>query len=109
MAIAKAMSEGELEENIRDACKKLGILRFHVRISKGTTAGLPDDILIGPRGILWRECKNQTYKPTRAQVETGEALAAIGQDFALWRPEDWLSGRIRLELMAIAELRTRAA
>ena len=36
---AAAMSEDELEEQIRDACTKLGILRFHVRISKGTTAG----------------------------------------------------------------------
>jgi hypothetical protein len=102
------MSEDELEEQIRDACTKLGILRFHVRISRGTTAGLPDDILIGPRGILWRECKNQTRKPTPAQVKTGKALTAIGQDFALWRPSDWLSGRIQAELAAIAGLRGAA-
>lgn len=101
---AAAMTEAELEENIRDACKKLGILRFHVRISKGTTAGLPDDILIGPRGILWRECKNATYKPTPAQVSTGEALTAAGQDFGLWRPADWYSGRIVRELQGISRI-----
>jgi hypothetical protein len=102
------MSEAELEEQIRDACTKLGVLRFHVRISKGTTAGLPDDILIGPRGILWRECKNQTYDPTPAQVKTGQALTAIGQDFAIWRPEDWFSGRVARELAGISGL-VRAA
>jgi hypothetical protein len=96
------MSEEELEENIRDACKKLGITRFHVRISKGTTPGLPDDILIGPRGILWRECKNQKRKMTPEQVAVGEALTALGHDFGLWRPSDWFSGRIERELTAIS-------
>jgi hypothetical protein len=107
--MAAAMSEDELEEQVRDACTKLGILRFHVRISKGTTAGLPDDILIGPRGILWRELKNQKNKPTRAQRETGAALTAIGQDFAIWRPEDWYSQRIRHELTAISAVRVATA
>ena len=107
MQIAAAMSENDLEEEIRDACKKLGIIRFHVRVSKGTTPGLPDDVLIGPRGILWRECKNQTGKPTPAQVKTGAALTAIGQDFAIWRPEDWLSGRITAELAAISGIGRR--
>jgi hypothetical protein len=96
------MSEAELEENIRDACTKLGILRFHVRVSKGTTAGLPDDILIGPRGILWRECKTQKGRLTAAQLATGKALTAIGQDWDTWRPSDWLSGRVLRELQAIA-------
>lgn len=96
------MSEAELEEQIRDACKKLGVLRFHVRFSLGTTAGLPDDILIGPGGILWRECKKETGKPTPAQQKTGEALLAAGQDWAVWRPSDWLSGRIARELAAVA-------
>lgn len=105
---AAAMSEDELEEQIRDACKKLGVIRFHVRVSKGTTAGLPDDILIGPRGILWRECKTQKGRLTPAQQSIGEALRAAGHDWGTWRPEDWLSGRIRLELMAVAGLRGAA-
>ena len=101
---AGRMSEADLEENIRDACKKFGIIRFHVRFSLGTTPGLPDDILIGPSGILWRECKNQKNKPTPDQVKTGEALTALGQDFAIWRPSDWLSGQIQAELLAISRM-----
>ncbi len=92
--LAGKMTEAELEEQIRDACTKLGILRFHVRFSMGTTAGLPDDILIGPRGILWRECKTARGKVTAAQQEAGNALTAAGQDWAVWRPADWYSGRI---------------
>jgi hypothetical protein len=102
LAIAAAMSEAQLEEHIRSACKQLGILRFHVRHSLGTTAGLPDDILIGPNGLLWRECKTAKGKLTPAQQKTGEALTAAGQDWATWRPGDWLSGRIARELAAIA-------
>ena len=96
------MTEAELEEQIRGACKTLGILRFHVRFSLGTTAGLPDDILIGPKGILWRECKTAKGKVTAAQQGAGKALTAAGQDWAVWRPADWLSGRIVRELTAIS-------
>lgn len=102
--IAAAMSEAKLEEHVRAACKQLGILRFHVRISRGTTPGLPDDILIGARGMLWRECKTQKGKPTPAQISTGEALTAAGQDWGIWRPEDWLSGRVVRELTRISSL-----
>jgi hypothetical protein len=107
-AIAAKMSEAELEEQIRDACTKLGILRFHARFSLGTTAGLPDDILIGPRGILWRECKRQKGVVTPAQAKTGEALTKAGQDWSVWRPADWFSGRIAEELAAITGAQHRA-
>jgi hypothetical protein len=102
------MSEGELEEQIRDACKKLGIIRFHVRVSRGTTAGLPDDILIGPGGILWRECKSQKGRLSPEQRAAGIALRAAGQDWDLWKPADWFSGRIMRELAALAGLRGAA-
>ena len=100
--IAAAMTEAQLEEQVRDACKKLGILRFHVHVSLGTTPGLPDDILIGPLAILWRELKREKGKPTPAQVKAGEALTAAGQDWAIWRPSDWLSGRIVRELVELS-------
>ena len=106
---AAAMSEAELEEQVRDACKKLGVIRIHIYHARGTTPGVPDDVLIGPRGVLWRELKTMTGHVSPAQRAMGEALLAAGQDFAIWRPEDWFSGRIRLELMAIAGLMAGAA
>ena len=77
------MSEAELEEGIRSLCKDLGILRFHVRDSRGMNRGLPDDILIGAMGVLWRECKRQKGTVTPEQRACGEALTALGQDFAI--------------------------
>jgi hypothetical protein len=100
--VADAMSEAELEEGIRALCKDLGILRFHVKDSRGTNAGLPDDILIGPGGVLWRECKTQKGQLTNAQWAVANALNLAGQDWNTWRPADLLSGQIARELAALA-------
>lgn len=106
---AAAMTEVELEEQVRDACKKLGVIRIHIYHARGTTPGVPDDVLIGPRGVLWRELKTMTGKVSPAQRAMGEALLAAGQDFATWRPVDWFSGRIKSELTAISGLRVATA
>jgi hypothetical protein len=98
------MSEAELEEHVRAGCKDLSILRFHVRDSRGMNRGLPDDILVGRRGVLWRECKTQKGRLTPEQRAVGEALTVLGQDYAVWRPADWLSGKIARELAALAGL-----
>ena len=105
-AIAAAMTEDRLEEGIRALCKDLGIIRIHVYLSRGTTPGVPDDILIGPRGILWRECKTMRGKVTPAQQAMGEALLAAGQDWGVWRPDDLLSGEIAEQLAELAGLRS---
>ena len=103
------MTEAKLEEHVRALCKDLGIIRIHVYLSRGTTPGVPDDILIGPRGILWRECKTAKGKVTPAQQAMGEALLAAGQDWAIWRPDSLLNGAIARELAALAGLRVGAA
>ena len=108
-AIAAAMSEAELEEHVRELCKGLGIVRIHVYNSRGTTPGVPDDILIGPRGVLWRELKTMRGKVTVAQQTLGEALRAAGQDWGVWRPSICCRARIARELAALAGLRAGAA
>jgi hypothetical protein len=96
------MSEAELEEHIRKLCTDLGTVRFHVRDSRGMTPGFPDDLLVGSRGLLWRECKTQKGKLTAAQAEVGQALTGLGYDWAVWRPSDLLSGQVARELTAIS-------
>ena len=107
--VAAAMSEAELEEHVRAICKDLGVIRIHVRNSRGTTPGVPDDILIGPRGILWRELKTMRGKVTPAQQEIGRALVAAGQDYGVWRPSLLLTGVIAHELAGISRIGRRAA
>lgn len=99
------MSEARLEEHVRELCKDLGLLRFHVRDSRGTNAGLPDDIIIGPGGVLWRECKTQKGRLTSAQWAAASALNLAGQDWDTWRPSDLLNGTIARELAGLAGIR----
>ena len=98
------MGENELEEHVRAICKDLGVIRIHVYQSRGTTPGVPDDILIGPGGILWRELKTAKGKLSPAQQAMGEALQAAGQDWDTWRPCDLYSRRIAHELAAISRI-----
>jgi hypothetical protein len=102
--LAAKMSEAELEEHVRAICKDLGVVRIHVYNSRGTTPGVPDDILVGPRGILWRELKTAKGKLTLAQQEMGRALVAAGQNWGVWRPSLLLSGVIAKELAAISRI-----
>ena len=98
------MPEADLEEHIREICRDVGVMRVHHLRSQGTQAGFPDDVLIGPGGVLWRELKRTRCNPTPAQDRVLEALSAAGQDVAVWRPADLLSGRIALEITAISRL-----
>ena len=101
------MSEEKLEEHVRALCADLGVIRVHHRDSRTTTQGWPDDVLIGPGGILFRELKRTGRNPTRAQAAMLAALAEAGADVGTWRPEDLVSGRIARELTAVSRLAGR--
>lgn len=102
LVLARAMSEGELTALVVDACAALRLMRYHTYRSTRSPAGWPDEVLMGPRGVLFRELKRQRENPTRAQQAWLDGLAANGLDADVWRPEDWFSGRIMAELQAIA-------
>lgn len=101
-AYAKVMPEAELEENVRDACKHLRLLRYHTLRPKGSPAGFPDDCIVGPGGLLFRELKRHGKNPTPEQEAWLYALAEQGVNVGVWRPEDWFTGRIMEELQAVA-------
>ena len=94
------MTEADLEENVRQLCATLGVLRFHVRDSRGMSKGFPDDVIIGRRGVLWRELKSAGGRLTSEQRQVGYALCALGADWGVWRPRDW-PARIRYEIDGI--------
>lgn len=100
-----AMSEEKLEEAVRCIARDLGVTRVHHRDSRQTTSGWPDDVLIGPGGLLFRELKRQDGRVTPTQAAMHQALADAGADIAVWRPEDLISGRIAREVAAISRLR----
>ncbi len=103
------MSEEKLEEAVRGICNDLGVIRVHHRDSRRTTSGWPDDVLIGPGGLLFRELKRTGGKTTPAQDALHAALAEAGADVAVWRPVDLVTGRIAREVTAISRFAVAAA
>jgi hypothetical protein len=77
-------------------------LRQHNSDSRRAHRGWPDWAIGGPRGVIFRELKRESEKPTKAQQAWLDALTASGADAGVWRPSDLLSGRIARELAALA-------
>lgn len=101
ITVAKAMPESLLEENIRKACAHLRLMYYHTHRSQHSPAGFPDDVIMGSRGVIYRENKREGNDPTPEQQRWLDGLAAHGYDVGVWRPTDWLSGRIMAELTAL--------
>lgn len=62
--------------------------------------GYPDLTIVGTR-VLFREVKGDGGIPFPRQTVWGYALRGAGQDWAVWNPADWKSGRIERELKGI--------
>jgi hypothetical protein len=112
MAIARAMKEdrgkGSLDYHVREILKELGLWGFHPLISIGSRKGWPDWTFLG-KWIMYRELKTETGTLRPDQELVRDLILAAGGDWALWRPSDYLSGRIQRELVAISRLRVAAS
>lgn len=103
--------EDDLLKAVIDLCKLLGLRTVHFRPAKtaqgwrtavqGDGKGWPDLVIVGPGGVLYRELKATGKYPDLDQRAWIAALGAAGQDVAVWRPVDLISGRIEAELRAI--------
>jgi hypothetical protein len=100
--MAKAMSEADLEGHIAAKCKALGLARYHTFNSQRSPSGFPDDVIVGPAGMLYRECKRMGKNPTASQQDWLDRLAAVGCDVGVWRPSDLFDGTIDRELLALS-------
>lgn len=106
------MSENDLLGTVVDMCRTYGLLVHHSRPALNRDgrwitpitgdAGLPDCIIVGPAGVLWRELKDQRGQPTPGQRKWIALLTRAGQNVALWRPSDLDSGRILAEIKEVS-------
>jgi hypothetical protein len=105
-AMANAMTEDELLDAVMKMAGLLGWRRYHVRNSKagiiqGET-GFPDLVLVRDGRIIFAELKRQNGRTSTEQQ--GWLVDLMGLDcypgglVAIWRPRDWLDGRIETEL-----------
>lgn len=68
----------------------------------GTSLGFPDLVIIGRKDILWREIKIPPDDLRPAQRATKYRLQALRENWAIWTPADWTSGRIEEELESVS-------
>ena len=64
--------------------------------------GFPDLVIVGTRGVLWRELKAPRGRVTPEQARWIAQLQRAGADADIWRPCHLTSGRITAEIGAIA-------
>ena len=98
------LSEDDLKAAVIDMAETLGWRCFSIRRSdqakvqgrRRTGKGFPDLCLVNGAGtVAFAELKSATGKPTPQQAAWLAALrTAPGVEVCLWRPEDWLCGRI---------------
>lgn len=101
LLLAHRMPERQLQENVRLTAKTLGVLYYHTHTSIHSPKGFPDVILLAPPVCLFRELKSQNGRLTDDQQAWLDGLAGCGFNVGLWRPIDWLAGRIQHQIAAM--------
>lgn len=97
------MTEAELQYLVADLCAELGLHHYHSHDSRRddlSVPGFPDSVIVG-REILFRELKSRGGILRPEQRRWGSRLERAGVNWAVWRPVDWHSGIIRLQLEEI--------
>lgn len=107
---ARLMTEDSLLEFVRRDCRQLGLLVYHTHRSDRSEPGFPDLVILGAGGLLYRELKKEAGKVTSAQDEWLTALVRnAGADAGVWRPSDYVTGRIPTQLAYLAQQGRAAA
>lgn len=111
------MTEDDLLTAVIDLCRRHRVLAHHSRPAVvGRTAagrarwatpiqgdaGLPDLVIVGRRGVLFRELKSEVGRLSKEQARWTTTLAVAGADCATWRPSMLRSGQIEAEIRAVA-------
>jgi hypothetical protein len=82
-------NEAEFQAEVMRAALQLGLLAYHPYRSEKSVPGFPDTVIVGSRGVLYRELKMPKGKPSTDQLYWIAALTEAGQNAGIWRPEHW--------------------
>lgn len=93
-----AMPERRLQTVVEEALKRYGWTYYHTYDSRRSNRGLPDIIALRGRRLIWRELKDMKGRLTTEQKQWKLALETAGQDWGLWRPDQWFRGDILKEI-----------
>lgn len=93
--------ETELLHVVIRLCDGMGLWWWHDYSFKINRRGLPDLLVLGKQGAMWRELKSQDGRHSLDQLRVQRLIVRAGWDYDTWRPGDLISGRIAAELAAI--------
>lgn len=93
--------EEQTQSAICNLCDYLHLKWFHNPDSRRVNPGLPDLIIIGPRGVIYVELKSRTGELRKAQEETIVLLRQSQQRVFVWRHTDLFDGTVLRELSRI--------
>ena len=98
--MAAGMREKDLQQAVVGLARRAGWLVYHTYDSRRSDPGWPDLVLVHPvrRRLLIRELKTMKGRVSPAQKTWLAALAAVGLDAAVWRPDQWHDRTIEKEL-----------
>ena len=82
------VTERELLDAVRDACRWAGLLCYHTHDSRRSEPGWPDLVVVG-KSVLYRELKSDRGRLTPDQRTWLDRLSQAGADADVWRPDDW--------------------
>ncbi len=102
------VTEQRLLEAVRDACRWTALLAYHTHDSRRSEPGLPDLVIVGPDGLLFRELKGERGRTAAAQRRWLCQHTEAGAAADIWRPCDW-PDRVFAELAGIGARGLRAS
>ena len=107
-----AVTEDDLLTAVLDLCRLKHLHTAHFRPARtaggwrtavsGDGKGFPDLVIVGPRGVMFRELKTERGRVSTEQSEWQFRLRHAGADCGYWMPSDLRSGLILEELKAVA-------
>jgi hypothetical protein len=93
--LALAMSEAELQANVRELARVRGWKCYHTYDSRKSDQGFPDLVLVRKNRLLFVELKSEKGKPSPAQLEWLHVLMLTRRvETFVWRPSSWLDGTV---------------
>jgi hypothetical protein len=100
---AAYMPEAELLRVARMIATVYAVRAVHQDDSRQQTEpGIPDLIMAGRNGVLWRELKSHYGTLSPDQRGFGSLLGHAGEDWAIWRPVDLINSTVETQIARIA-------
>jgi len=94
-ALAKAMSEDELQGTVRDMGKLRRWYAYHTYNSRKSEPGFPDLVMVRDGRLLFLELKRQNGKVSPAQADVLRKLQQVPcAEVHIVRPSDLLCGAV---------------